>query len=175
MQTKTLHAICAIDINYAMGLENELLSKDDLWHFKETTVGHTVVSGRRTFESMGSKALPKRKNIVITSNPDNMQAVENVTYMTLGMLDEYVKKLTDEHETIFFIGGSKLFEHVFKNYNISTFFLTVFNFLAYKADVWLCDEAIHFWHSNENHSTIDNRENYNIFRIHSSPNAKVVK
>ncbi len=42
---------------------------EDLKHFKATTFGHAIVMGRRTFESIG-RALPGRRTIVVTRDPD---------------------------------------------------------------------------------------------------------
>ena len=42
----------------------------DLKHFKRTTLGKPVVMGRKTFESIGSRPLPKRTNIVVTQQQD---------------------------------------------------------------------------------------------------------
>lgn len=63
--------IAAIANNNVIGLNNQLLwhLPADLKRFKETTMGHTLLMGRKTFESIG-KPLPGRKTIVITRNPD---------------------------------------------------------------------------------------------------------
>lgn len=60
--------IAAISENNALGKDNELLwhLPDDFKRFKEITTGHHVIMGRKTFESIGKKALPKRTNIIIT-------------------------------------------------------------------------------------------------------------
>lgn len=64
--------IAAIDRQRAIGLNNRLLFwlPNDLKHFKQLTTGHTVLMGRRTFESLPKGALPNRRNLVLTSNPD---------------------------------------------------------------------------------------------------------
>jgi len=60
--------IAAISENNALGKDNNLLwhLPDDFKRFKKVTSGHHVIMGRKTFESIGSKALPKRTNIIIT-------------------------------------------------------------------------------------------------------------
>ncbi len=45
----------------------------DLRHFKQTTTGHAIIMGRKTFDSIG-RPLPKRRNLVITRSPDSMGA-----------------------------------------------------------------------------------------------------
>ena len=66
--------ICAIGKNKEIGYKNKLLwhLPNDLKHFKEITTGHTVIMGQTTYESIG-KALPGRKNIVLSFDP-NYQA-----------------------------------------------------------------------------------------------------
>ncbi len=43
---------------------------DEMKHFMRLTTGHTVVMGRKTFESIGCKPLPNRRNIILTRDPD---------------------------------------------------------------------------------------------------------
>lgn len=65
-----LTIIAAVDRNGAIGRKGDLLYhiSADLRRFKELTTGHTVVMGRKTFESLPKGALPNRRNIVITRN-----------------------------------------------------------------------------------------------------------
>ena len=59
--------IVAIARNRAIGFENHLLYRlpDDLKRFKALTTGHTIIMGRKTFESFPKGALPNRRNIVL--------------------------------------------------------------------------------------------------------------
>ena len=63
-----LSIIVAVAQNMAIGRDNDLLwhISDDLKRFKSLTGGHTVIMGRRTFDSLPKKPLPKRRNIVLT-------------------------------------------------------------------------------------------------------------
>ncbi len=65
-----LTLIAAIDRNYAIGYKNRLLYKlpNDMKRFKEITTGHTVLMGRKTFESLPKGALPNRRNIVLSTS-----------------------------------------------------------------------------------------------------------
>ena len=67
----TVSVIVAYDEKRAIGFENKLLYhiKNDMIRFKNLTMGHTVIMGRKTFESLPNGALPGRRNIVITHNP----------------------------------------------------------------------------------------------------------
>ena len=62
--------IVAIARNRAIGFENHLLYRlpDDLKRFKALTTGHTIIMGRKTFESFPKGALPNRRNIVLSRN-----------------------------------------------------------------------------------------------------------
>lgn len=80
----TLSMIAAVADNGVIGKENALPwhLPDDLKHFKALTVGKTVIMGRKTYDSIG-RALPRRRNIVITTNPgwhaDDVDAVTSLS------------------------------------------------------------------------------------------------
>ena len=66
-----INLIVAMDQNQGIGFQNRLpwhLPADQRW-FKQLTLGHTLIMGRKTFDSIG-KPLPGRKTIVLTRNPD---------------------------------------------------------------------------------------------------------
>lgn len=71
--------VVAMDKNNAIGFENALpwghSLKDDLAHFKKTTSGGSIIMGRNTFESFGSKPLPNRENIVVSRKPTGVRGV----------------------------------------------------------------------------------------------------
>ena len=66
-----LSIIVAKAKNNIIGKDNTMLWKlpDDLKRFKEKTSGHTIIMGRKTFESLG-EILPNRKHIILSRNPD---------------------------------------------------------------------------------------------------------
>lgn len=67
-----LVAIAALDQNYGIGRNGALpwhLAADFL-HFKTATMGHTMIMGRKTFDSMMRRQLPDRRTLVVTGNPD---------------------------------------------------------------------------------------------------------
>ncbi len=72
--------IVAIDQNNAIGKDNQLLwhLPKDLSFFKNVTSGNAIIMGRKTFESIG-KALPNRRNIVISSQKDLQYAGAEIT------------------------------------------------------------------------------------------------
>ncbi|WP_207422681.1 dihydrofolate reductase [Desertivirga brevis] len=100
-----LSAVVVVDANNGIGKENKLLVHfpADLKRFKKITSGHTVIMGRKTYESM-EKALPNRRNIVISRNPGyTLQDAE-----TADSLDQAVK-LAEGEEEVFIIGGADIF------------------------------------------------------------------
>ncbi len=77
---------------------------EDLRHFKRRTMGHPVVMGRKTYESIGSKPLPGRTNVVISRTlRDNDVRVYHSLEQALGELEE------EDHEMIFIAGGSEIY------------------------------------------------------------------
>lgn len=98
--------IVAHDKNRVIGYKNEMPwhLPGDLKYFKEMTMGKPVIMGRKTFESIG-KALPGRRNIVITRNAayvaDNIEVV--------GSLEAALALVQDEPE-IMIIGGEQIFK-----------------------------------------------------------------
>ncbi len=67
-----IHVIVAIDENRGIGYGGDMLFhiREDLRRFKALTMGHALIMGRKTFDSLPNGALPGRRNIVITRNPD---------------------------------------------------------------------------------------------------------
>lgn len=104
----TISSIVAFSDNHVIGIDNELPwhLPNDLKFFKRTTSHHTIIMGRKTFESIG-RPLPNRENIVITRNPD--YKAEGVRcFDSLQMAIEYCEsKAKDE---VFFIGGAQIYK-----------------------------------------------------------------
>lgn len=101
----SISIIAAVGKNFELGKNNDLIwhFKEDMRFFKQTTTGHTVVMGRKTFESL-PKALPNRRNIVITSDENyNADGAEVITDIN----DVY---RFAENEEIFIIGGGKIYD-----------------------------------------------------------------
>lgn len=97
--------IVAVAQNGTIGDKNSLLwhIKEDMRFFRTTTSGHAVIMGRKTFESLGSKPLPKRKNIVITR-----QDVEFEGALTAHSLQEAIR-MAEGDEEVFVIGGAQIY------------------------------------------------------------------
>lgn len=80
---------------------------NDLRHFKEKTTGHTVVMGRKTFQSLG-RVLPNRKHIVLTRSSSALPEEVEVIHDIQTMIDMMSKK----EEEIFVIGGGDIFKQI---------------------------------------------------------------
>ncbi|MBO0452198.1 dihydrofolate reductase [Candidatus Enterococcus murrayae] len=102
-----LIAIWAQDKNGLIGKNNHLPwhLPNDLRFFKETTLSHTLVMGRKTFEGMGGRPLPDRKTIVLTRDMD--YHAENIIVMhSLGEVLAYDR---DNKGKTFIAGGSAIY------------------------------------------------------------------
>lgn len=102
--------IVAVAQNGVIGDKNALLwhIKEDMRFFRTTTSGHAVIMGRKTFESLGSKPLPKRTNIVITR-----QDIDFDGALTAHSLSEAIELAGDDSE-IFIIGGAQIYAEALK-------------------------------------------------------------
>lgn len=100
-----LSLIAAIAQNNVIGKNNKLVwhMPADLRFFKNTTMGHTLIMGRKTFESFG-KPLPGRKSIVITRQKDwNHEGV-----IVVHSLKDAIK-LAPGSEEVFIVGGAEIY------------------------------------------------------------------
>lgn len=101
-----LSIICALAENRAIGLRGGLLYhlSADLKHFKQLTTGHTVLMGRKTFESLPKGALPNRRNVVITRQAGfSAPGIE-----VFHSLDEALAACASDAE-VFVIGGESVY------------------------------------------------------------------
>lgn len=137
---RTISFIVAIAQNNAIGCENKLLwhIPDDLRRFKEITLGHTIIMGRSTYESLPFKPLPGRRNIVMTHNTGLIFPGCEVAHSLDEALD-----LMDSDKENFIIGGALIYEAFFpladkliltivhKDFKADTFFPEI-NFSEWK-------------------------------------------
>ena len=101
----TIQIVVIVDEKNGIGKDNQLLCHmpADLKHFKKHTIGHPVIMGRKTFDSMG-KALPNRRNIVITRQDLRIEGCEVVHSV------EKALELCRGEELVSIIGGATIFE-----------------------------------------------------------------
>jgi len=102
--------IAVLGKNNEIGKDNRLLCRlpSDLKRFKAITTGHTVIMGRKTFESLPGGALPNRRNIIISRNEQlTVKGAE-----VYSSLDYALLKCISEAE-VFIIGGAQIYEQAF--------------------------------------------------------------
>jgi dihydrofolate reductase len=97
--------VVAISENHVIGKDNKLLwyLPNDLKHFKEITSGHTVIMGRKTFDSVG-KPLPRRRNIIITRQAITIEGCEVVNSIEAALA------LCVDEEEVFIVGGAEIYK-----------------------------------------------------------------
>ncbi len=101
-----LSIIAAIGKNNELGLNNNLIwhLKGDMKFFKETTIGHTIIMGRKTFESL-PQLLEERKHIVLSRNNINIPNIE-----VFHTIEEFLSNYINTDEEIFNIGGASVYQ-----------------------------------------------------------------
>lgn len=110
-----LSIVVAISENNVIGKNNKLLwhIPEDMKRFKELTTGHTIIMGRKTFESIG-KVLPDRRHIILTRDSEYVVNNENVEIVNnINELDSHI----DETEENFIIGGAIIYNQLIKRAN----------------------------------------------------------
>lgn len=103
-----LSIIVAVAENNVIGKDNKLIwhLPEDLKRFKELTTGHTIIMGRKTFESLG-RVLPNRKHVILCNDMEMNVENENVEILKdISMLDKYI----ESEEENFVIGGATIYK-----------------------------------------------------------------
>ena len=104
-----LSIIVAKANNDVIGGDNKLLwhISEDLKRFKDITSGHTIIMGRKTFESL-PKVLPNRHHIIITRDKNFKVDSEAVTI--INDISDVISKFKDTEEEVFIIGGGEIYK-----------------------------------------------------------------
>ncbi len=126
----TIAIIAAISINNTIGLNNKIIwnINKDKQFFKTITMGHTIVMGRKTYESILCKPLNNRTNIILTRNM-NYVAQKCIIFNDIQSMLCFVKK----YQKIFIIGGGEIYQQTI---NIAdTLYITHIN-NYYKGDTF---------------------------------------
>ena len=104
--------ICAMSDNRVIGKGNSLPwhLPEDLKYFKRTTMGNSIIMGRKTWESIG-RILPGRKNIVITRNPKlQVEGIEMANSLLEAIKLAGKAAIIDRSEEAFVIGGAEIYK-----------------------------------------------------------------
>lgn len=106
MTKPEVHIIVAVDRRGAIGRGGDQLFyiREDLRHFKELTLGHPIIMGRKTFEALPRGPLPGRRNIIVSRNGSyRADGAE-----TVSSLQEAVN-LCAGADKVFIIGGAQIY------------------------------------------------------------------
>ena len=97
---------CISQTNRAIGYQNRVLYhiKSDLTRFRELTTGHTIIMGRKTYESLPNGALPHRRNIVVSRSMKKLEGCE-----VYPNLEAALKAADGEFGETFIIGGESIY------------------------------------------------------------------
>jgi len=113
--------VIAVNLKGVIGKDNKLpwSSKEDLAHFRQLTDGHTIVMGRKTFESLGRR-LPNRYHVVISSNI----AYKHRKYPPDLVVTDLEEVFHLRKGPIFLIGGAQVLEAAFEQDLVDRIYLT---------------------------------------------------
>ena len=106
-----ISAIVAVDANWGIGFNGELLERipEDMKRFRELTTNHTIMMGKKTWNSLPSHPLPNRVNIVITHT--GYQDSEMTSFMSMENAISRIQDWYDDEE-LFIIGGGSIYEQL---------------------------------------------------------------
>ena len=101
--------IVAVAEDRAIGDKGNLLwhLSSDLKRFKAITTGHTIIMGRKTYDSLPNGALPNRRNIVVSRQLKSLKDAE-----VYSDIDEALKATSDE-DIVYIIGGGEIYKETF--------------------------------------------------------------
>ena len=153
--------IVAVSQNGIIGVENQLPwhLPADLRHFKQLTTSHTVIMGRKTYESIG-KALPNRQNIII-SRQENYLAEG---CMVVDSLEKAITLAKNSHaEWAFIIGGAEIYRLALENPTLCTHLYVTYVYTTLEKGDAFFTVAIDKWHeTHKEHIAADAK---NIFAM----------
>lgn len=126
-----INLIVATGSDGSIGKNGDLIwhIKDDLRRFKTLTMGHPVIMGRKTWESLPKRPLPGRRNIVLTRSQD-YQAGEGAE--TFSSIDRALEECKNENP--FIIGGEQIYETMLPR--ADRIYLTEIKGECPEADAW---------------------------------------
>lgn len=136
-----LSLIAAIDRHRAIGYQNKLLFwlPNDLKRFKALTTGHTILMGRKTFESLPKGALPHRRNVVLSSSQSLTLPGAEVFHSLQEALDA-----CHPDELVYVIGGASLYQQALPL--ADALYLTEIDAEAPQADAWFPPIEPNVWY-----------------------------
>ena len=137
-----MNVIVAVDNNWAIGYQNELLVRipNDHKHFREETIGKVVVLGRKTLETFPQgQPLGKRTNIILSTDK-NYKVKDAVVVHSIEELLEELKNYPDE--SIYIIGGDSVYRQLLPYCDVAH--VTKIEH-AYEADAFFPDQCFRMY------------------------------
>lgn len=109
-------AIVAVDKNWGIGYQGQLLERipEDMKQFKELTMGHPIIMGRKTWDSLLKKPLSGRQNIVIT-HTNTTHSIDGAMFCDMDFITRqawYVLQKCNPQDEWFIIGGGSIYEQL---------------------------------------------------------------
>ena len=148
--------IAAVAKNMAIGHENKLLYwlPNDLKRFKSLTTGHTIIMGRKTFDSLPKGALPNRRNVVLSRSLTELPGAEVFPDLQTALAS------CSETEDIYIIGGESVYRQAMPLAN--RLCLTEIDAIPEQADAFFPQFARNEWEiiEQEEHTT-DEKHGFN--------------
>jgi dihydrofolate reductase len=140
VMTARLTSIVAIDRNGAIGCRNALPwnLKSDMAFFRTSTMGHSVIMGRKTYESIG-KPLPGRKNIVLSHNGLLFDSTPNCQ-LGLSVSECLARAQLNRSREIFVIGGAATYTEFAPL--VDRYLVTMVDHIVPDADAFLSSEIL---------------------------------
>lgn len=156
-----LSLIAAIGKNNELGKENKLLWNlpADMKHFRETTSGHPVIMGRKTFESIG-RPLPNRQNIVITRDVTYTKESVEVVHS----IEEALRLFENSKAEVFIIGGAEIYKQALPYAN--KLYITKVESNFQDADTFFPEFNVEDWQEIKNEKYLKDEDNdYDFYFI----------
>ena len=147
--------IAAVNRSWGLGYKNKLLYwlPNDLKRFKILTTGHTIIMGRKTFESLPKGALPNRRNIVLSRSQQDFPGAE-----CFSSLQNALAHCTPDEE-VFIIGGASIYRDALPL--ADKLYLTHIEDDSMEADVFFPEVNADQWSIEENEIlSIDEKHEY---------------
>lgn len=143
--------IAAVAENGAIGYKENLIYKipRDLQRFKSLTLGHPVIMGRTTWESLPSSGLSGRKNIILTHHPDYQANISSKNEVICATSLEEAIKLCEGEEEVFIIGGANVYKQAIPVANKLYLTLIHDSPIAGKADTFFPIEWINKFYNHQ--------------------------
>lgn len=109
-----ISAIVCVDKNWGIGSKGDLLVKipEDMKFFKNMTANGMVIMGRRTYDSLPTRPLPNRTNVVITSEENKTPESADTFYVSMEFAKMYLSTLPKTACERYVIGGGTIYKEL---------------------------------------------------------------